>query len=196
MIRILKQKLGGNKKIGFLVIVSHGNYEKAFFEIGARDFTKSGDQYVTISDINKDGAFKTLATMLHDDCRIVFTACHLGSPQNNGQKLVIALCKILKKTIYANQSWCTSTGSKSTQALFQDSRYNQQLPVIQNWPLNVPNVTERYRIRNSQTYAVPYRLAGNWSRCLYNNGNPTIEIIHEVSFKTNGIQYYPGQQPK
>jgi hypothetical protein len=179
----------GIKKINFLVIVSHGGYKKASFELGSRSHTKIGDEYVKTSDILTDKGMQQLAKMVSNDCRIAFTACHLGRKSNGGQEILKAVSKLFKCTVYGNQSWGTPSGRTNTEFLFVNWKIHHNTPVIQDWTRYTTKEVQE-KVRPKQNHQEGYTAAGKWARCLYDNGNLKIEEIYKAYFAYNGVGYY------
>jgi hypothetical protein len=197
-IEILKSKLENPKtkkirKINFLVIASHGGYNKAFFETGDKTYLgpNYGDQYTSPNDILKDRGMQALAKMIDtNDCRVVLTACHAGNPNNGGVALLTTLSKLFKCNVYGNQSWGTPSGATNTEYLFTDWRYNHIKPVIQDWTRYTSAIVQA-SVRPRTNYPNGYAAAGQWTRCIYNkNGTTTIQTVYNASFMHNGIAYY------
>lgn len=197
-IKILESKLVNPqtkkmRKISFLVIASHGGYDKAFFETGDKTYLGKGygDQYVTPNDIITDGGMQSLAKMIDpNDCRVVLTACHAGNPDNGGVALLTALSKLFKCNVFGNQSWGTPSGATNSEFLFTDWRYNRMKPVIQDWTRYTSPKVQAV-VRPPVKYPRAYATAGRWTRCVYHkNGAISIQTIYNAHFMYNGISYY------
>jgi hypothetical protein len=183
----LKTALGA-RKIDFLVIASHGGYKSASFELGSRSHTKVGDEYVKPNDILTDTGMQQLAKMVGKDCRIAFTACHMGRKSNGGQELLKAVSRLFKCTVYGNQSWGTPSGRTNNEFLFVNWKVNHNTPVIQDWTKYTAKEVQE-KVRPKQSHQEGYTSAGKWTRCLYDNGHLKIEEIYNAYFMYNGMAY-------
>jgi hypothetical protein len=178
----------GIRKINFLVIASHGGYKNASFEFGSRSHTKVGDEYIKPTDILTDKGMQQLAKMMDKDCRIAFTACHMGRKSNGGQELLKTVSRLFKCTVYGNQSWGTPSGRTNNEFLFTNWRVNHNTPVIQDWTKYTTKEVQE-KVRPKQSHQEGYASAGKWTRCLYNQGNLKIEEIYNAYFLFNGVGY-------
>jgi RHS repeat-associated protein len=87
-------------KINTLIIGSHGYSQKALFKVG--NGTKIvGEDGVAAQSEN----LVRIASYVMSDGAILLTACHAGSLNNGGSKMIETISNVTKLTVYGNMSW-------------------------------------------------------------------------------------------
>lgn len=110
------------------------------------------------------------------DAEIILTACNVGAGKNGGVKLLEALSKATKRTVYGNQSFTPGRmnlfqGGSNSPAYYTESERKSRE--------GIPGYSEK-------VYPRAYSDAGNWTKVTYSEGTTTTTTIKQPYFDSFG----------
>lgn len=165
----LKEYKDQGYTIGNVIFDSHGEYEKAKFNVG-------GSKKITNGNVNSNVWLKKMKELFSGETTVLILACHVGNFSNSGNSLLQNLANMWNVGVIGNQSWTSPavgmfmgaemSWDKSTQGNTSEraeaKKMKRAIDCYGKWTYATPNAkptvfgdTHYFEIKNGNFQFVP-----------------------------------------